>query len=81
MQSNLVKLSEPGEFLSNLFMVNKKAGGHRPVINLKFLNSFVPYHHFKMKEMHLIKDLCQKHDFLIKMDLKDAYFGIPLDRS
>ena len=73
--------SEPEEFLSNLFLVNKKDGGHQPVINLKFLNSFIPYQHFKMEGMHLIKDLLQEHDFLIKIDLKDAYFGIPLDKS
>ena len=32
-----------------------------------------------MEGMHLIKDLL--HDFLIKIDLKDAYFGIPLNKS
>ena len=73
--------SKPGGFLSNLFLVNKKDRGHRPVINLKFLNSFIPYQHSKMEGMHLIKDLLQKHDFLIKIDLKDAYFGILLDKS
>ena len=73
--------SKPGGFLSNLFLVNKKDRGHRPVINLKFLNSFMPYQHSKMEGMHLIKDLLQKHDFLIKIDLKDAYFGILLDKS
>ena len=62
--------SEPGEFLSNLFL-----------LNLKFLNSFIPYQHFKMEGTHLIKDLLQEHDFLIKIDLKDAYFGIPLDKA
>ena len=41
----------------------------------------MPYQHFKMEGMHLIKDLLQEHDFLIKIDLKDAYFGIPLDKS
>ena len=61
--------SEPGEFLSNLFLVKQKDGGHRPVINLKFLNSFIPCQLFK------------EHNFLIKVDLKDAYFSIPLDKS
>ena len=73
--------SEPGKFLSNLFLVNKKDGGHRPVINLKFLNSFIPYQHFRMAGMHLIKDLLQEDNFLIKIALKDAYFDIPLDKS
>ena len=73
--------SELGEFLSTLFLVNKKDRGHRPVINLKFRNSFIPYQHLKMKRLHLIKDLLQEHDFLMKIDLKDAYFGIPLDKS
>ena len=73
--------TEPGEFLSNLFLVNKKDGGHRPVTNLKFPSSFISYQHFKMEEMHLIKDLLQEHDFLIKIDLKDAYFGIPVDKN
>ena len=73
MQFQQVK-SEPGEFLSNLFLVSKKDGGHRLVINLKFLNSLIPYQHFKMEGMHLIKNLLQEHNFLIKIDLKDTYF-------
>ena len=73
--------SKPGEFLSNLFLVNRKDVSHRPVINLKFVNSFIPHQHFKMKVMHLIKDLLQENDFLIKIDLKDTYFGTPLDKS
>ena len=73
--------SEPAEFLRNLVLVNKKDEGHLLVINLKCLNNFITYELFKMEEMHLIKDLLQKHDFLIKIDLKDAYFGIALDES
>ena len=67
--------SEPGKFLSNLVLVNKKDGGYGPVINLKFPNSFIPYQHFK------IKDLLQEHHFLINKDLKDPYSTIPLDKS
>ena len=59
--------SEPGDFLSNLFLVSKKNGGHLPVINLKFLNSFIPYQHFKMEGVHLVKDFLQEHDFPMKI--------------
>ena len=37
-----------GEFLSNLFLVKKKNGWERPVINLKHLNAFIPYNQFEM---------------------------------
>ena len=73
--------SDPGEFLSNLFLESKNDGGHRSVINLKLLNSFIPYQHFKMEGIHLIKEILQEHDFLIKIDLKNAYFGIPLNKK
>ena len=58
-----------GEFLSNLFLVDKKSGAHRPVINMKHLNTFIPYQHFKMEGLHLLKDLLQEGDYMCKLDL------------
>ena len=49
-----------GQFLSHLFLVPKKDGEKRPVINLKTLNSFNPYSHFKMEGLHLLKNLLRK---------------------
>ena len=34
-----------------------------------------------MEGMDLIKALIREKYFLIKIDLKDPYFGIPLDKS
>ena len=34
--------------------------------------------HFKMEGIHLLKDLLRKGDWMIKVDLKDAYFMIPI---
>ena len=70
-----------GEFLSNLFLVEKKDGGHRPVINLKNLNSFIPYQHFKMEGLHYLKYQSQEGDYMCKLDLKDAYFCVPLSQT
>jgi len=71
-------LSQKGEFLSSIFLVPKKDGGNRPVINLKNLNSFIPYQHFKMEGLHVLRDLIQEGDFMCKIDLKDAYFVVPI---
>ena len=68
---------EPG-FVSFLFVVPRKDGGHRPVINLKPLNSFIPYEHFKMESIHMLKDLLRKGDYMVKIDLKDAYLTVPV---
>ena len=66
------------EFVSNLFLVPKKGGGQRPVINLKHLNQFVKYEHFKMENIHMLRDLLKKDDYLVKIDLKDANFTVPI---
>jgi hypothetical protein len=42
---------ESGEFISNKFLANKKGSKFRPVINLKKLNLFIEYHHFKMENI------------------------------
>ena len=46
----------------------KRGRGTRPVINLKALNSFIPYSHFKMEGLHLLKNLLSKNDFMCKVD-------------
>jgi len=65
----------PHSFVSQLFLVEKKVG---PVINLKCLNQFVKTEHFKMEGLHLLPDLLQPQDWMVKMDLKDTYLQIPI---
>ena len=65
-------------FFSTLFLVPKKEGQFRPVINLRPLNRFLRYHHFKMEGIHLLQDLLQEGDWMCRIDLKDAYFAIPI---
>ena len=49
-----------GEFVSNLFLVKKKDGGQRPVINLKQLNEYIPCRHFRMEGLQNIKYILEK---------------------
>ena len=70
-----------GGFVSTLFLVPKKDSGQRPVINLKNLNSFVEAPYFKMEGINTLKSLLQKGDWLVKIDLKDAYFSVPVSQE
>lgn len=47
----------PNLFLSQLFLVLKKDGSQRPVVNLKAHNLFINKQKFKMEGTRVIKDL------------------------
>ena len=76
LRKGAIKRTQPvqGKFLSNLFLAREKDGGYRPVINLKILNQFIPFLHFKMEGLSQLKRL-------IQLDLKNAYFSVPLDQN
>ena len=62
-------------FYSRLFLVPKKIGKYRPVINLRPLHRWI---HFKMEGIHVVRDLLAKEDYLTHIYLKDAYLVIPI---
>jgi len=78
-QAIRVVQSDQRGFVSQIFLVPKKDGGHRPVINLRALNRFIVEEHFKMEGFHMVKDMAKPGDWLAKIDLKDAYFLVPID--
>ena len=66
------------EFVSNIFLVPKKTGDMRPVINLKPLNQFMQKIHFKMENIQMALNFISQGDYMISIDLKDAYFSVPI---
>ena len=69
---------EPDEFISTLFIVPKPNGKYRPVINLRYLNEFVHYEHFKQETFKVVLELLQEGDFMTSVDMEQAYFHIPI---
>ena len=64
------------EFISTVFLVPKKTRDFRPVINLKPL--FVEKIHFKMESIRMTLNCISPGDFMVSIDLKDAYFSVPI---
>ena len=69
------------KFVSNLFLVKKKSGGFRPVINLKSLNQFVHTEHFAMETITSLRTMLSKEDWIVTIDISNAYLTIPLDEE
>ena len=68
-------------FYSHLFLVPKKDGPMRPVIDLSYLNKFILNEHFQMENLSCLKTLRLKGDFMTNIDLKDAYLSVPVHQS
>ena len=73
-----IDIPKENQLLSNIFIRPKKDGEFRPIINLKRLNQFVRYQHFKMEGLRDVKNMLSDGDLMCKLDLKDAYFTVPL---
>ena len=63
-------------FYRRLFLVPKRDGGQRPVIDLSYLNSYLEVEHFKMETPATIMAVMRQADWATSNDLKDAYFHI-----
>lgn len=65
-------------FVSSMFIISKASGGFRPIINLRRLNQFLIFRHFKMENINTLRHLIVKGDWMANLDLKDAYLTVPV---
>ena len=56
-------------------------GGYRLILNLKNLNENIEHVHFKMHSLKEILKMIAKNCFMASLDVKDAYYSIPVDES
>ena len=83
LQKQAIRLADPHlpDFYSQMFVVPKKDGGWRPIINLKSLNSYLCIPHFKLENIQNLKDVLLQNDYMAKVDLKDAYLTVPMHHT
>ena len=72
-----VRVPGPG-FYSRMFVVPKASGGFRPVTYLSLLNKYINLSKFKMETPKTVLSSIRKGDWMVSIDLKDAYFHIPI---
>ena len=68
----------PDLFVSNVFGRMKPNGDIRMIIDLSDLNDSVKKFHFKMDHLDVALDLVDQGVFMSSIDLKDAYYSIPI---
>ncbi|KAL2082588.1 hypothetical protein ACEWY4_022406 [Coilia grayii] len=66
---------QQGGFYSKYFLVPKKDGGTRPILDLRSLNC-----HLKVLRFHMLRTVhhIQAGDWFTAIDLEDAYFHVPI---
>ncbi|XP_051756680.1 uncharacterized protein si:dkey-171c9.3 isoform X3 [Ctenopharyngodon idella] len=72
-------LTESG-FYSRYFLVSKKDGGLRPILDLRHLNRALIKRSFRMIILKQIFLQIRPGDWIFTLDLKDAYFHIQIAR-
>ena len=71
----------PEEFISPIFVIPKKDGEDRMILNLKELNKSIPYHHFKMETFELALKLVKPNCFFGSVDIRHAIYSIPVSKE
>jgi len=66
------------QFVSKIFIRPKRNGGHRLILDLSKLNNHVSYHKFKMESLKTALTLIEKDFYMASIDLKDAYYSVPI---
>ena len=68
-------------FYSRLFLVLKKTGDLRPVINLSTLKRHMVVPHFKMETQGSVKASIRSQEWTFSIDIRDAYLHVLMHRA
>jgi len=70
-----------GDFISSIFTRPKKDGSRRMILNLRELNEYVVYQHFKMESLQHVLNIIVRFVWMASVDLKDAFYSVPVHKK
>lgn len=68
-------------FISKLFLRKKRDGSMRPIFDLRELNKFIKTKRFRLISHASVPDFLQPGDWMIKIDISQAYFHLRAAKS
>ena len=74
------RVQNPGTpgFYSRIFLVPKKNGKLRLIIDLSLLNRYIKKQSFKMETVKSVRQAMRLNDWAISIDLTNAYLHVPI---
>lgn len=83
LSAGAISLAQPAECLlyQRVFLVDKKGGKKRPVLDCRRLNQFLLPPHFKLEGLQEVRNLVTSGCWMTKVDLKSAYLHVPMARE
>ena len=63
------------EFISGIFLREKKDGSYRMILNLKQSNEFIVYRHFKMESLQFALNFRSKNCWMASIVWKEGYYS------
>ena len=69
---------EEGEYSAPIYQTPKSDGSFRMILNLKKLNDYMPYIHFKTETIKSLLNMVTPNCYMAKSDIKLAYYSIPI---
>ena len=81
LSNGVISIIKPleSDIVSRVFLVPKTSSKNRIIIDLSKLNEQINKVSFKMEDRETIKSMIESNDFLVSIDLKDAFFSIALN--
>ncbi|KAH7816348.1 uncharacterized protein MONOS_11951 [Monocercomonoides exilis] len=69
------------KFRNNVFLIQKKSGAWRQILDCRILNAAMKKVHFKCENKRTVERLIMRNDFAVTMDLSQAYYLIPVSNK